>query len=275
MFLALQTFAAQVRNQHVLLLVDNMTAIAYLNHQGGTHSRKLSDLAIEVWNWALKRGLTLHAEHIPGVLNVTADRESRMKKDASDWKLAQKVFRKLMELWGPCDLDVFAARHNSQLPRYYSFKPDPQALAVDALAQDWRNNRPYMFPPFILLGRTLQKLIADQVEEAVLIAPRWPSQPWYPLLLQMLVDLPRIIPLAPSPVHDPLGNPHPLAARLHLVAWRVSGVCQHSRGFRRKLSSSSVQHGGRAQRSHMESHGDDGMVGVVDGTAIPSVPLWP
>lgn len=32
-FLALQTFAAQKRDQHVLLLVDNMTAIAYLNHQ--------------------------------------------------------------------------------------------------------------------------------------------------------------------------------------------------------------------------------------------------
>ena len=35
MFLALQIFAAQERDQHILLLVGNMTAIAYPNRQGG------------------------------------------------------------------------------------------------------------------------------------------------------------------------------------------------------------------------------------------------
>lgn len=76
---------------------------------------------------------------------------------------------------------VLSTRHN-----YYSFKPDPQALATDALTQDWRENRPYMFPPFILLGPTL---ITDRVEEAVLIAPKWPFQTWYPLRLQTLVGV--------------------------------------------------------------------------------------
>lgn len=56
-------------DQHMLLLVDNMMAIAHLNHQGRTISKKLSDLAIEIWKWALERRLTLHAEDIPEVLN--------------------------------------------------------------------------------------------------------------------------------------------------------------------------------------------------------------
>lgn len=48
-FLALQMFASQRSNIHILLRIDNTTAIAYLNKKGGTHSRKLLDLAIQVW----------------------------------------------------------------------------------------------------------------------------------------------------------------------------------------------------------------------------------
>ena len=44
-FLALQTFAGESRNGNILLMIDNTTAIAYLNHKGGTHSKSLSDLA--------------------------------------------------------------------------------------------------------------------------------------------------------------------------------------------------------------------------------------
>ena len=46
-FLALRTYASKLNNQH-LLLIDNRTAIAYLNHKGGTTSRTLSNLAMEI-----------------------------------------------------------------------------------------------------------------------------------------------------------------------------------------------------------------------------------
>ena len=36
-FLDLQTFAAQFSNGHILLLIDNTMAIAYINHKGGKH----------------------------------------------------------------------------------------------------------------------------------------------------------------------------------------------------------------------------------------------
>lgn len=52
-FLALQTFAPHVR-QHVQLMIDNTTTIAYINHKGGTHSKELSDLAIKCGNGAYK-----------------------------------------------------------------------------------------------------------------------------------------------------------------------------------------------------------------------------
>lgn len=268
-FLALQTFVPQERDRHIMLLIDNTTAVSYVNRQGGTRSRKLSDLAIQIWSWALERGLTLHAEHIPGLLNVTADRESRSFRDSSDWKLNQQVFRNIMQTWGPCNIDLFAARHNSQLPDYYSFRPDPQALAVDALAQDWSHHKPYLFPPFILIGRSLQKILADQVEEAVLVAPIWPAQTWFATLLEMLVDTPKLLPLNTALILDPAGQPHPLADRLRLAAWRVSGDQESSRNFRRKLSALSQQHGGGGRRRHTAQAGDAGVVGVVDEVSIP------
>ena len=95
-FLALQTYASKLNNQHILLLIDNRTAIAYLNHKGGTISRAISNLAVEIWEWCLRRNLTVHAEHIPGKLNNRADAESRRNLDSSDWRLDSKVFSALM-----------------------------------------------------------------------------------------------------------------------------------------------------------------------------------
>ena len=80
-FLALQTFAARFSNGHILLLIDNTTAIAYINHKGGTHSQALSNLTIEMWEWCLVRNLSIH---IPGWENVSADMKSRRSLDASN-----------------------------------------------------------------------------------------------------------------------------------------------------------------------------------------------
>ena len=43
-------------------------------------------------------------------------------------------------------------------------------------AQDWQGRSMYMFPPFPLLNKVIQKLQSTQVAEVVLIASWWPSQ---------------------------------------------------------------------------------------------------
>ncbi|KAI8508664.1 myoblast fusion [Branchiostoma belcheri] len=64
--------------QHDLLRLDNATAVAYVNHVGGTRSPDLAALALEMWSWALERGLTLSATHVPGLTNTLADKCSRV-----------------------------------------------------------------------------------------------------------------------------------------------------------------------------------------------------
>ena len=43
---------------------------------------------------------------------------------------------------------LICSRTNSQLHLYCSWKPDPEALVVDALLISWKDHYPYMFPPF-------------------------------------------------------------------------------------------------------------------------------
>ena len=49
--------------------------------------------------------------------------------------------------------------------------PKPRALAVGALSQDWQGRSMYMFPPFPLLNKVIQRLRSTQTAEVILIAP--------------------------------------------------------------------------------------------------------
>ena len=68
--LALRSFLPNRRKLNILLRIDNVTAIAFLNRMGGTHSQELSDLAVVIWEWCLEKKIILHAEHLPGKENV-------------------------------------------------------------------------------------------------------------------------------------------------------------------------------------------------------------
>ena len=127
------------------------TSELLINKKGSPHSKPLSDLAVQLWELCLAKNITVKAEHIPGVEIVRADWESRRRPDPSDWRMDSKVFLQFNRL-GPLQVDLFAARHNAQLPQYFSFKADPGAVAVDIFAQDWSALTPYAFPPFLMMS---------------------------------------------------------------------------------------------------------------------------
>ena len=100
------------------------------------------------------------------------------------------MFESLQDFLGPFSVDLFASRTNHQLPEYCSWRPDPAARTVDAFSIPWSSERPYLFPPFSLVGRALAMIQGEAVTFACLIAPAWPAQTWYPQLLNMLVRNP-------------------------------------------------------------------------------------
>ena len=168
--LALKTFVKNKKGISVLLKIDNTTAVAYINYQGGTVSKELVALTRDLWMWCLERNIHIQAQHLPGVLNQVADMESRSMRDRSDWKLDHRIFLKVNRRYGPLEVDLFASRLTNQCRRYFSWRPDPFAQATDAFLQDWRIMRGFANPPWNLVPRVLRK--AQSLEaDVILIAP--------------------------------------------------------------------------------------------------------
>ena len=69
---------------HVKLMMDSAAAVAYINKMGGTYSHTVANLAIALWEWYLKNLLMVSAQHLPGKLNIRADRESRVLTNSSN-----------------------------------------------------------------------------------------------------------------------------------------------------------------------------------------------
>jgi hypothetical protein len=101
--------------------MDNVSAAHYINKMGGTKSPVLAQHKILV-----------EAEYLPGVPNVRADRESRVM-DRHDWKLDPQVVFTINQLWAPLEVYLFASWLTTQLPRFYSLRPDPQTCIYPGL----------------------------------------------------------------------------------------------------------------------------------------------
>ena len=128
-----------------------------------------------------------------GSQNTQADRASRIFNDQTEWKLNTTVFQRIIDRLVLPEVDLFASRLNCQIDKYVAWQPDPGALAVDAFSIDWSCFKFYAFPPFSIIGRAVQKIEEDKAEEILLI-PNWPTQPWFPKVMRLLVKEPILLP---------------------------------------------------------------------------------
>lgn len=182
-WLGLLTFAKDLRNCQIKCRIDNTTAVAYLNHQGGMKNAECDQISRDIWGFAQERNLWLRAVHIPGVDNVEADHESRVKENL-EWELPQNVFENLQRDFGPFEIDLFASRTAHKLKRYVFWLPDPFAEDVDALSISWKHSKFYAFPPFSLIPKVIRKA-KREAAKGIIITPRWKAQPWYAILMKM------------------------------------------------------------------------------------------
>ena len=223
-FLALQAYCKNMKNVHVLIRIDNVTAVTYLNNMGGMKSPLCNDMARHIWEWCTQRGIWISAAYIPGRLNVEADRMSRTFNDRLEWRINKKSFQKIVHQFGTPEIDLFASRLNAQLPRYISWLPDPKAESIDAFSVDWKQFNFYAFPPFCLVARCLQKVLNDNAC-GIVVVPNWPTQAWFPLLRKMMLEEPLILPRSKSLLTQPIsGDCHPLSNKIDLLCCRLGAT---------------------------------------------------
>eukprot|EP00794_Sanderia_malayensis_P012593 gene12593-13881_t len=73
---------------HVRVMSDNTTAVMVLRNMGTSHSKDCDDICKSIWGWCIERNLWLSIYHIPGKLNIIADKISRNKEPTSaEWKI--------------------------------------------------------------------------------------------------------------------------------------------------------------------------------------------
>ncbi|XP_020619677.1 uncharacterized protein LOC110057435 [Orbicella faveolata] len=234
----IQTFARPKAQIKVGLLMDNVSAAHYINRMGGTKSPVLARLAIDLWEWCLQHKIQVEVQYLPGVLNIRADRESRVMLDLHDWKLDPLVFAEVNQLWGPLEVDLFASCLSTQLLHFYSLRQDPQAEAVDAFSEDWSLVNGYTFPSFAL-RQVLQK---DSRSTGFLSSSSgtcMASSAWYPLFLEMCVAPPVLLPQYPGLVTC-LGEVHPFS-NLQLARWLLPSNPTLRREFQKGLKTSWLQ----------------------------------
>ena len=265
--LEVQSFLKDRTETSVRLQLDNQTAVVYINNLGGTVSPQLTRLAKDLWMWALSRDIVLAAEHIPGITNCVTDAESRSQTDRTDWMLHPELFAQINKEWGPLEVDIFATRLSNQLPRFFSWRPDPLAEAKDAFIQEWSHLKDNANLPCCLVGKVLHHA-KNQQARVILVAPVWKGQPWYPALLEMLFDFPRQLPCTHRLIQWKADRSQ-WDLLPQLAVWPISGKSLDVQTFQVKLRSSSSHHGEAKHLAHMIPTSRSGWAGVLIGVVIP------
>jgi hypothetical protein len=229
----LQSLCDKLHNTHIRLRIDNTMAVACINKCGSTKIHLL-DITQRIWEWAELRNITLSAAYIPGCDNVEADAASRQFNIDTEWMVLPQIFSKICDIYTIPKLDLFASRINCQLSDYVSWKPDPQAKYIDAFTISWNNDILYAFPPFSIIGRVLQKLVADKAT-VLMILPLWPTRPWFSHALHLLADAPRLLPRKCLMLPQDPSLRHPLESKLTLAVMMLSGNPMQRNKYRQKL----------------------------------------
>ena len=91
--LGLKALCNDVHDAHILVQLDNVTGVTYINNMGSTHSVLCSKVARDIWLWCIDRNIWLTETHIPGkwleLIEILNSEPS-----TTEWMLDPNVFQR-------------------------------------------------------------------------------------------------------------------------------------------------------------------------------------
>ena len=150
-------------------------------------------IAWDIWSFLSHHGFWITVSHLSGLRNFQADSASRTFNKFTEYTISDDLFQTLNSLFGPFDIDLFASYLNFKVKPYVSWGPDPFSQFVDAFTIPWNFSNPFVHAPYSVIYKCLQKIQEEQVDLVTMLIPNWPSQPWFPIMLGLLIAYPIFI----------------------------------------------------------------------------------
>ena len=189
----LRAFKDLVKDCRVDVMIDNLAVMHAWNNQGGK-GRDLNNAIKALFFTTMDLNILLHMLYIPSQENP-ADAPSR-RLSSLDYTLASEIWNNVQLTFGggqghSCDLmaldsNAMSDKLGHPLP-HFAPHPSPGSIGVNLLAQDLTQfsaimQRPYVFPPNVLVGPVLLFLQSYRQSGIVVILDTYPREYWWPLL---------------------------------------------------------------------------------------------
>jgi ribonuclease HI len=184
---ALQHFKPILEERGIRALTlesDNMTVV--FNIMKAKSAQGPLPIVRALFSFLTKEQIRLFPLHLPGKKNTKADALSRLEW-MGDYEVKWDLVVPHLSRWGIYpEIDLFATKGNHKCPKYCSAdKGDQGAEWIDAFSRSWRGLRyPLIHTTPGLILACLRRIQEEQLE-AIMIAPMWPSQPWWDRLKRM------------------------------------------------------------------------------------------
>ena len=235
------------QNAHVKYLGDNTVTKAYINRLGGRllvhctilepflHLFRLRNIHVSM---GCRSGLTM--------VRWGIDDLSRNEVSDAELEITDSAWKTLLPTLLPTPtLDVSAGLHNRRLPQFWARYPSMEATAADAMTQSW-DRLPlasWVFPPPLMISSALTKMTETTVEATVhFFIPAWTTCTWWPVLLNMLVATPALVPATSTNLARPYcessgsKNNRFVTKGFIMLAASLSRSVSRQEAFRRQLS---------------------------------------
>jgi len=255
---AVKAFTKNLQNIHVLIKIDNTTTIA----KWGEPHRSLCTTSVEL--------VSRKENHSKG-----PKKNPRLSQHNSRQGIKSQT-RHIRLASEPEFLSDINGQARSVYDRPFCNQNQSATSQVSQL-QTRPGNRGDRCPDTTIGNRNRLRLSSiysnSQMLKATitLVCPIWPTQPWYAQLLQLVVDIPILLPIIPGLLTGPQGQEHPLVSNktLLLASWRESGEIFLQKAYQDKLQPLSSLPGELQLRISTSHAGQNGWAGVINNKLIP------
>ena len=228
-WLTLKHFLPQLQGTAVDVISDNTTTVAYINKVGGTQSPSLCMVQAT-------RDLSCSQPPV-GRQERPCGRPVQGEPPSSDGVDPPQCGDQS---------DFLALAHTTcgpvrvgEEPQVTSVLLNPAVPVIErgeTLTQNWDCLYGYAYPPTALIPRVLRKLRLQPTAQVLLVAPFWPSQPWFCQMTLMLTDLPRAISQREDFLKNAVtGMRYPKLEGMRLTVWPLSANPSLTAAFQQML----------------------------------------